>query len=209
MKTIVYLIRHSEPFKVHRGITKTTESILLENEKTPLSINGEKMAEQWSIHKEMKDLDVIWSSNYVRAMSTAKYFAYINGLKVNIDERFNERVHGVNSWNELPENFEKRQMLDVDFKVGYGESQREVADRMYNALNDILNVNNGKKIAIVSHATAIMFLLIKLCDYKNNNLYFKNELLIDENFKWDSPEVFKLEFDDKKLINVKNIKYFD
>ena len=209
MKTVVYLIRHSEPFKIHRGITKTTESILLENEKTPLSINGEKMAEQWSIHKEMKDLDVVWSSNYVRAMSTAKYFAYINGLKVNIDERFNERVHGVNSWNELPENFEKMQMLDIDYKVGYGESQRKVADRMYNALNDILNVNNGKKIAIVSHATAIMFLLIKLCDYKNNNLYFKNELLIDENFKWDSPEVFKLEFEDKKLTNIKNIKYFD
>jgi len=209
MNTIIYLIRHAEPFKVHRGIKKTNESLLIENEKTPLSINGEKMAEQWSVHKELKELDLVWSSNYVRAMSTAKYFAHINSLKVNIDDRFNERIHGVNNWNELPSDFERKQLIDIDYKINNGESQREVSYRMYNALNEILDNYTGKKIAIVSHATAITFLLIKLCKFDGNNLLFNEKIIIDKDFKWEAPEVFKLEFEDKNLINIENIKYKD
>ena len=38
MSTIIYLIRHSEPFKVHKGITNTKESILMENEKAVSSV---------------------------------------------------------------------------------------------------------------------------------------------------------------------------
>lgn len=209
MITTIYLIRHAEPFKIHKGITRTNESLLLENEKTPLSINGEKMAEQWSIHNELKNIDLVWSSNYVRAMSTAKYFAHINNLKVNIDERFNERIHGVNSWDELPDNFEQQQLLDLDYKLKNGESQREVANRMYNATTELLENYNGKKIIVVSHATAIMFLLIKLCEFKNNKLLFKNKIIMDENFVWGAPELFKLEFNNKELINLENIKYND
>lgn len=125
MNTTIYLIRHSEPFKVHRGNARTNETILLENEKSPLSINGEKMAEQFANYKEFKNLDLVYSSNYVRAMSTAKYFASVNGLKVNIDDRFNERVHGVHSWNELPNDFEINQFKDENYKVGFGESQKK------------------------------------------------------------------------------------
>ena len=33
--TTVYLMRHSEPFKIHRGNSNTHESILIENEKSP------------------------------------------------------------------------------------------------------------------------------------------------------------------------------
>ena len=87
MQTVLYLIRHSEPFKVHRGICNTNESVLMENEKNPLSINGEKMAESFANNEEFKNLDVVYSSNYVRAMSTAKYFAYNNNLKVKADSK--------------------------------------------------------------------------------------------------------------------------
>ena len=161
MITTIYLIRHAEPFKQHRGVMKTNESLLIENEKIPLSINGEKMAEQWSVHNELKNLDSVWASNYVRAMSTAKYFAYMNGLKVDVDERFNERKHGVNNWSDLPENFEKKQLLDSDYKIDNGESQNEVASRMSIALNEILDKYSGKKVAIVSHATAYLCLHIQ------------------------------------------------
>ena len=109
MITTVYLIRHSEPFKMHKGIFNVSENILIENQKSPLSINGEKMARKWSKKREFKNIDVVWSSNYVRTMSTAKYFAHRNNLKVNVDESFNERVHGVISWDDLPKNFEIKQ----------------------------------------------------------------------------------------------------
>lgn len=97
MTTTIYLIRHSIPFKEHIGAKNANESILIENEKSPLSIAGEKLAEEKSLQEEFKNLDIVYSSNYVRAMATAKYFASVNNLKVNIDESFNERIHGVDS----------------------------------------------------------------------------------------------------------------
>lgn len=205
MNTIVYLIRHSEPFKMHRGIVNTNESLLIENEKTPLSINGEKLAEMISSLDEFKNLDLVYSSNYVRAMSTAKYFASSNNLKVNIDERFNERIHGVNSWDELPENFELNQLKDENYKIGFGESCKEVQSRMLEGFKDILNSNKGKTIAIITHATATTFLLKNWCElYNEKELKFNSNVIFDMNFNYC--ETFKLEFNEKcELINIENI----
>ena len=204
MKTI-YLMRHSKPFKEHKGIENVTEDILFTNIKTPLSIAGEKLAEEISEKKIFSDLDEVWASNYVRAMSTAKYFAFRNNLKVNISDKIGERVHGVNSWNELPDDYETHQLIDENYKIGYGESQKEVRKRMLSFINNLLNESKSKKILIVSHATAITFLLKTWCeindDYKfNGNTFF--------NGTWDYCETFKLIFDDNNnLINIENLKY--
>lgn len=204
MITTIYLIRHSIPFKEHIGTKNTNETILIENEKSPLSIAGEKLAEKKSLQEEFKNLDIVYSSNYVRTMATAKYFASANNLKVNIDEVFNERIHGVDSWNELPQDFELKQFNDENYKVGYGESQREVQTRMFNGLMNVINSNKGKRIAIISHSTAIAFLLKKWCevyydkDYKFNDLTFFNG-------KWKYLQSFKLEFKENELINIEEI----
>lgn len=206
MNTIIYLMRHSEPFKEHRGIKNTSESLLIENEKSPLSINGEKMAESWSCNKEFDNLSSVWSSNYVRAMSTAKYFAYKNNLKVNIDERLNERIHGVESWNELPCDFEYRQFIDSNYKVKNGENREEVSERLFSSLINILNEFKGGKILVVSHSTAIFFLLMKLCDIKSfDECFFNDESFFDG--CWNYLETFKLEFDsNNNLVNIRNIR---
>lgn len=205
MKTTIYLIRHSEPFKVHRGNVNVSESILIENEKSPLSINGEKIAEKWATNVEFNALDVVYSSNYVRAMSTAKYFAHNNNLKVNIDERFNERIHGVDSWEELPKNFESNQFEDENYKVGFGESQKDVQTRMYSALVEVMKNYKGKRIAIISHSTAIAFLLKMFSDVQYTGDYsYKENKYFDG--KWDYIETFKLEFDENNvLVNIANI----
>ena len=103
--TTIYLIRHSEGFKKIQGIMNTSDSVQLINEKNPLSCDGEKLAEKLASNPEFQNIDVVWSSNYVRALSTAKYFAVNNNLKVNIDERLRERVQGITSWEELPDDF--------------------------------------------------------------------------------------------------------
>lgn len=205
MSTIIYLIRHSQPFKEHKGNVRTNETILIENEKSPLSIKGEKMAEEFSNIDEFKNLDLVYSSNYVRAMSTAKYFANVNDLKVNIDDRFNERIHGVNSWSELPTDFEIKQFENENYKVGFGENQEEVRNRMYEALNEILNNYKGKKIAIVSHSTAMAFLLKKWCEIYYDKEYQFNGVSFFSG-KWNYLETFKLTFNDNnELINIENI----
>jgi len=205
MKTTIYLIRHSEPMKRKPIQFNNNDSLQIWNEKAPLSVNGEKKAEYLSKSDEMKNIDLVIASNYVRAISTAKYIAEENSLDLYIDESFSERKHGVKSWEELPENFEYRQMIEPEFKVGNGENQIEVANRMYNALLDVLRKNEGKRIAIVSHATAISFLLILLGEFTKEGIVVNNKTIIDKNFKWNAPEVFKLEFEDYELTNVRRV----
>lgn len=120
-----------------------------------------------------------------------------------------ERKFGIDSWDELPEDFERRQFLDENYKIGNGESQKEVRDRMYFNILKILNSNQNKRIAIVSHGTAISYLLKKWCDVEivddKLGYSFHNNLLLDGYF--DYCETFKLEFDkNNELISIHNIK---
>lgn len=203
--TTVYLVRHAEPFKVHRGIEEVTEDILFSNIKSPLSVDGELLTQEKSKDKEFDNIDVVWSSNYVRTMSTAKYFAHRNNIKVNISELLGERKHGIKSWDELPRDFETHQFEDENYKIGDGESQKEVRERIYNKLMTIINENRGKRILIVGHSTATAYLLSNWCEVSYDSEYiFNNEVFFDG--KWDYLETFKLTFDDNNnLIDIKNI----
>lgn len=199
-------MRHSEPFKIHRGIEDINESLLFSNIKNPLSVNGEHLAEKISDDKEFYNLDSVWSSNYVRAMSTAKYFAYKNNLKVNVSEKLGERIHGVNSWEELPIDFEKHQFNDENYKIGNGESRKEVKERLLNIINSLLSEYKDKRILVVGHSTAIAFLLKEWCEVSYDGDYsFKGKTFFDG--KWTYCETFKLEFDDNNLISIENIKH--
>lgn len=203
--TIVYLVRHSEPFKKHKGIEIVNESLLFSNIKTPLSVYGEKLAEKISMNDHFKNLDVIWSSDYVRSMATAKYFAENNNLKVNISDQFGERKHGVNSWEELPEDFEIKQFQDENYKIGNGESRKETRKRMVKALNEILNTYKNKKILIVGHSTALAYLLGEWCEINYDGPYkFNYRYFFDGHWKYC--ETFKLIFNEKnELQSIENL----
>lgn len=203
MNTIVYFIRHSEPLKVNDLVN--TDSLQLINEKRTLSIKGELLAKQLS--ERLEKVDVVYSSNYVRAIATAKYIANKNDLELIINENFGERKHGVDSWSELPKDFEKTQFEDENYKVGTGESQKDTSIRMYNSLIKILDENRGKTIAIVTHATAMAFLFKIWCDVQYAGDYsFNNNVFFDGH--WDYVETFKLEFDDNNnLVNIKDCMF--
>lgn len=202
--TTVYICRHSVPFKEHRGKELNSLDKLTINMMSPLSVLGEKKAERLSEY--LKNIDVVWSSNYSRAMSTAKYIAYKNDLKVNVDERLGERIHGILDNVDINE-FYNNQMLYEDYKLDNGESRIEVTKRMLDSLYEILEENNNKNIFICSHSTSIIFLLMKWCtiDYDNKVLNYNNKFLFDF-MNWNAPELFKLTFDNKELINIEHIK---
>ena len=85
--TCIYLIRHSEQLRLKND----EEESQIANEKIILSVEGEKKAEEISKLSELQNIDVLWSSNYVRALSTAKYISLENNIEINIDKNFNER----------------------------------------------------------------------------------------------------------------------
>ena len=205
--TTIYLIRHSKPMKVNNTFNK--DNLQLQNEKSSLSIEGEQIAKDKLNKKEFDGIDIIFSSNYVRTIQTAKYLSERNSAEINVISDLGERKFGIDSWNELPDNFERKQFLNDDYKIGDGESQKEVRDRMYSVIMKILNEYTNKRIAIFSHATAISFLLKSWCgvDIVDDKLKysFKNEIIFDGYFNYC--ETFKLVFDtENKLIDIKNIK---
>lgn len=209
--TEVYLIRHSEKYRNFNNIIND-DSFQLFNEKIILSINGEMLANKLANMEEMSNIDVVFASNYVRSIGTAKYIAYSNKIDVNIDKNFGERIYGINSVDEIIDDFNVKQWNDIDYKLPNGESRRDVTNRMYNALIRVINDYKNKRIAIVSHGTAISFLLDKWCDVfvnynkdnkMNTKIVFKNKIIFDNNIS--APCVFKIVFDDNNIISIENI----
>ena len=204
--TTVYLIRHSKPLKVNNDLNK--DNLQIQNEKQVLSIEGEQIAQEKLNNNELDNIDILYCSNYVRTIQTAKYIADKNNLDINIVSDLGERKFGITSWDELPDEFERKQFLDEEYKIGDGENQREVRERMYNAIMNIIDNNKDKRIAIVSHGTAISYLLKEWCDIEleedKMKYSYKDKVLLHNYFNYC--ETFKLDFDDNNLINIENIQ---
>ena len=146
MNTIVYLIRHSVRFNNKEMIEsyKTTQNALLKNEKIVLSVTGEKRAEILSNEEELQNIDVVYTSNCVRTLQTAKYLLEKQHLKANIDERFDEKRVGKPNDKEYPDWY-IRQYEDENFKTEGGESQAEVRERVNEAFQEVVSQNKGKR----------------------------------------------------------------
>ncbi len=214
METVVYLIRHSVRMKGEMIDTyNTLQSDLLKNEKIILSVSGEKRAEILSREEELQNIDVLYTSNCVRTLQTAKYMMESQNLKANIDSRFDERRVGtdfslnVSDWFIL-------QYIDSNFRPLGGECQEEVRNRMYEALEEVVSANKGKRIAIFSHGLAITFLLLKWCHLDSVSLdrklvfSFRGREVFNKRI--NSPDVFKLVFDDdNNVLSIENIGFSD
>lgn len=208
MDTIIYLIRHAETIDENcvRNTDETFEEI---NEKEILSINGEEESKKLSENEELKDIDVIWSSSYVRAKQTAKYIAYNNNLSYNLDKRLCERKLGnIEDLAKFMSDKKTRdpsreQLAFPDFKTRNGESARDTNKRMNLFINEILENYEGKRIVVVSHGGAIKFYLLSYCKINDKlNLEYKGKELII-----DSPSLLKLTFRNKKLVELEQISY--
>lgn len=214
--TTVYLIRHSVRFNSDNIESyNTQQNKLLLNEKIVLSVEGEKRAEILSNEEELQNIDLVYASNCVRTLQTAKYLLEKQNLKVHIDDRFDERRVGKAN-DKVVKDWFLRQYIDENYKTEGGESQIDVRNRVTQALYEILNnsENKGKRIAIFSHGYAITFFLMTWCtveyDDENDILKFKykDRYILDQ--KINAPEVFKLTFDENnELSNIENIVFED
>jgi len=210
--TTVYLIRHSVRMKRDNIETyNTTQPRIIKEEKIILSSEGEKRAELLSKEEELQNIDVLYTSNCVRTLQTAKYMMESQNLKANIDERLDERRVGKINDKEVPDWF-VRQYKDIDYKTVGGESMREVRNRFNEVIEEIIEKHKDKRIAVFTHGYAITSYLLKYCklvhiseerlevEYNGKTLYNK---------RLNAPEVFKLTFDNEKLINIELIEFED
>lgn len=201
----ILLIRHSEQLKI-KDTQKYDISEQVNNEKIILSVNGEELAKKISKLEELQNIEMIWSSNYVRALSTSKYIAERNNIEINVDDRLNERKLGdLRQLKELGKtkknSFTNEQLRNIDLKNTGGESNREVSTRMKVFLKEIISNYAFRKIAVVSHGASIKFLLSNYCKMDGQcNLFYKNNKL-----EVESPSVFNIKIKNKEIIDINQI----
>ena len=210
METVLYLIRHSESTsKSNLKMISNNDSNQLQNEKSILTVSGEKKAEKLSKCPELKEIDAVYSSSYVRALETAKYIALENNTIINIDERLNERKIGNMGSMEWKE-FSRLQMKDFNFKLSGGESLSQTKKRIVESIKNILMFENGNRVAVVSHSTALTCLLSAWCEMGHNYddeiiLSYGDETLVDGH--WTAPMVYKVVFDGLDVLEIKLINF--
>ena len=207
MITTIYLVKHADELK-ENGIRNTNETAQLINEKYILSVKGEEQSKKLSENPELNNIDVLWSSSYVRAKATAKYIAYKNNIEINIDSSLNERKLGnledLSKWMENKScGVVQAYLQDKKWKAREGESCEEATKRVTLFLQKILKEYSGKRIALVSHGALISFLLTNWCKLKEEMKLVFNDKIIEIK----EPSITKLSFDDQKLVTIETIDF--
>ena len=208
MDTVVYLICHSEATsKNNLNVISNHDTTQVNNEKIMLSVSGEKKAEELSKLKELQNIDAVYSSSYVRALGTAKYIALESNTIINVDDRLDERKIG-NIGDMSWKDFSRLQSKDFNFKLGGGESLNQTKKRIVEAMKNILMFENGNRVAVVSHSTALTCLLSAWCEIGHNYddeiiLTYDEDTIVDGH--WTAPMVIKVVFDGMSVENIELI----
>lgn len=90
----------------------------------------------------------------------------------------------------------------------YGESLNEVDERFKSFIKDLLDKEDNK-IAIVMHGIILLSYLKTICDVfefdgKNFNIKYNNNVVLDGKPK--NPSIYKIEFNDKNIVNVEYVE---
>ncbi|MBQ9121639.1 MAG: histidine phosphatase family protein [Clostridia bacterium] len=141
--TKIYFVRHAEPnYENHDDMSRELSNKGLKDRKLVTSFLMDK------------EIDIVLSSPYKRAIDTIRDFAEIRGIDITVMDEFRERRVD-SAWIEDFTSFCKKQWDDFYYKLSEGECLKEVQDRNITALNRVLSKYKGKNIVIGSHGTAL------------------------------------------------------
>lgn len=176
--TKVYFVRHAQP-----------EHAWEDDRTRPLTEEGKRDASVVLDFLKDKEIDVFYSSPYKRSIDTVADVAMFFGKEIITDERLREREKGPDGNNHGM--FQKR-WNDHNYHEQGGESIAMVQERNVAVLNEILLDNDGKKIVIGTHGTALSSIL----NYYDNSFGCEDFLRIID---W-MPYVLELDFEGIKLV---------
>lgn len=187
--TTIYFIRHAEPDYTNHN-----------DRERPLTQKGKEDSKLVTQYLCDKNIDIVLSSPYVRAVDTVKDFAESFGYPILTVEDFRERkVDSI--WIEDFYKFSKMQWNDFEYKLSDGESLREVQDRNINALMEVLKEHNGKNIVIGSHGTALSTII----NYFEPTYSFDDFQRIRNIMPW----IVKMSFQGDTLIHIEKVDVFN
>lgn len=98
------------PLKVNNEFNN--DNLQMQNEKSSLSIEGEQIAKDKLNNKEFANIDILFSSSYVRAIQTAKYIAEKNNLEINVISDFGEKQFLDGNYNVIENDYLNQYIKD-------------------------------------------------------------------------------------------------
>ncbi len=113
-----------------------------------------------------ENIDIIYSSDSKRAYGTARAIAELKDLEINVIKDLREFYGG--DWENIsydqlerlyPEDLYNFNFCLSKFKAPNGETADIFYSRLVNAIKKIINDNIDKNICVVTHGTAIKFIL--------------------------------------------------
>ena len=136
---------------------------------TPLSSRGRRQAQATAAALASEPLSAIYSSDLARAMQTAEPLAKLSGLRVEASEAFRERSVGVmegltfeDAAQKHPEQYAALLRRDFEHVLTGGESYRQLLDRAWQKLDEIIKQNQGGTVVVFSHTGTICILALHL-----------------------------------------------
>jgi probable phosphoglycerate mutase len=136
---------------------------------TPLSPRGRRQAHATAHALKDDELTAIYSSDLARTVETAEPLAKLTGLQINSTNAFRERSVGVmegltfeDAAQQHPEQYAALLRRDFEHVLTGGESYRQLLDRAWQKLDEIIAQNQGGKIAVFSHTGTICILALHL-----------------------------------------------
>ena len=136
---------------------------------TPLSPRGRKQAQAMANALKDEELTAIYSSDLARAIETAQPLAKLTGLPIHPTTAFRERSVGVmegltfeNAAQLHPDQYAALLRRDFEHVLTGGESYRQLLDRAWQKLDEIIAHNQGGRIAVFSHTGTICILALHL-----------------------------------------------
>lgn len=173
MKT-VYLVRHA-----------SAEGQPID---APLTEQGRKQAQALVGFFRQKEIDLIFSSPYKRAIDTIKPLSDSKKIKIMEDSRLGERVLSTVSFEDWRDKL-KQSFDDFDLVFEGGESHKAGMERAKSLLEDIL-CSKEENILLVSHGNMTTLLM----------RYFNESFGYDCLMELTNPDVFELVVSDEKTI---------
>jgi len=158
MRNKYFLLRHGETiYQTKKGDflypwSQTTSSGLTKIGKGQIKAAAKKLKD--------KNIDLIYSSDFLRTRQTAKIVAKELGSKVNFDKRLRDINFGIYHGKLIKEysQFFSTRKQKFSKRPPQGENWRDVKKRVKNSIKDIEKKHKNKTILIVSHGDPLWLL---------------------------------------------------
>ncbi len=190
--TTVYFIRHAE-----------ADNAVRDGQIRPLTEKGMKDRAMVTRFLQDKNIDVVLSSPFKRAIDTIADFAEENGFEIKTIEDFRERKSDSDMGKRNVEfnSFMEQQWADYNYTFSDGECLAKVQERNISALNEVLVNYKDKNIVIGTHGTSLSTII----NYYDNTYCFTDFMAMLNILPW----IVRMSFENERIIEIEKIDVFD